>query len=79
MKKTDRSRKTKSARKKQVLPQGWDEKQIRDLLAHYENQTPEEQVAEHEAAFQDPDQTMMAVPTALVPKVRALIARQKRA
>jgi hypothetical protein len=42
---------------------------------HYEEQTEDEAVAEDEAAFEDQTQTLMEVPTALVPAIRALIAK----
>jgi len=56
------------------FPPGWNEKRVREVLAHYEGQTEDEAVAEDEAAFEDKDQTFMEVPNALVPKVRELIA-----
>ena len=56
------------------FPPGWDEDRVREVLAHYEAQTENEAVAEDEAAFEDQSQTFMEIPTALVPKVRALIA-----
>ena len=40
--------------KKQVFPPGWDEERVRKVIAHYENQTEDEEVAEDEAAFADP-------------------------
>ena len=57
------------------FPPGWDEERVRKVLAHYEEQTEAEAVAEDEAAFEDPTQTVMEVPTALVPAIRELIAR----
>ncbi len=65
--------------KEQRFPPGWDEKRVREVLAHYESQTEDEQFAEIEAALEADDVTMMAVPKELVPEVRALIARQKSA
>jgi len=61
-------------KKKQGLPRGWTEKQIRDLAEYYDNQSEEEQVAEHEAAYKASNQSMIAVPIDLVPEVRKLIA-----
>jgi len=61
------------------FPPGWDEERIRQVLAHYENQTEDEQFAEIEAAHEAADVTMMAVPTELVPEVRALLARKQSA
>jgi hypothetical protein len=57
------------------FPPGWDEERVRKVLAHYEEQTGAEAVAEDEAAFEEPTQTVMEVPTALVPVIRELIAK----
>lgn len=62
---------------RQKFPTGWDEERVRKVLGHYEVQTEEEAVAEDEAAFDDPKQTIMEIPNALVPAVRELIARHK--
>ena len=35
------------------FPPGWDEERVHRVLAHYENQSEEEAVAEDEAASQD--------------------------
>jgi len=59
------------------FPPGWDEERVRRLLAHYEEQTEEEAVAEDEAAFADQTQTVMEIPNGLVPAVRELIARHQ--
>ena len=48
---------------------------MQKVLAHYEEQTEDEAVAEDEAAFEDQTQTLMEVPTALVPAIRELIAK----
>jgi hypothetical protein len=63
----------------QKSPPGWDDERVREVLAHYENQTEDEQFAEIEAAHEAEGTTMMAVPTELAPEVRALIARQQSA
>lgn len=57
------------------FPPGWDEKRVRELIELYESQTEEEAVAEHEAAFESQTETMMGVPTPLVPEIRQLIAK----
>ena len=59
----------------QNFPPGWDESRVRDVLEHYESQTEDEQFAEIEAALESDAVTLMAVPTDLVPEVRALLAR----
>ena len=63
----------------QKFPPGWDEERVRQVLAHYEGQTEDEQFAENEAAQEAAGVTMMAVPTELVPEVRALLARKQSA
>ncbi len=65
--------------KKQRLPQGWTEKQIRELAAYHDRQTETEQAAEIEAALKQEGQTVMVVPTDLVPKIRKLISQQRPA
>ena len=45
---------------KQDFPPGWDEERVRDVLAHYEDQTEDEQFAEIEAAHEAVEVTPMA-------------------
>ena len=59
-----------------TFPPGWDESRVRKVLAHYEEQTEHEAVAEDEAAFEDSGQTFMEIPNELVPEVRELIAKR---
>ncbi len=66
-------------KRKQKYPAGWDEKRIRKLAEHYDNQTEDEQVAEHEEAFRAKNQTIMVVPTELVPEIIKLINRKRPA
>jgi hypothetical protein len=61
------------------FPPGWDENRVQKVLAHYETQSEDEAVAEDEAAFETAGQTIMEIPTELVPAVRELIARRKTA
>ena len=63
--------------KQSQFPPGWDDKQVQKVIAHYEAQTEEEAVAEDEAAFEDQTQTVMEIPTELVPIVRELIAKHQ--
>lgn len=64
--------------KESRFPPGWDEQRVRKVLAHYEEQTEDEAVAEDEAAFEDQTQTMIEVPTELVPAIRKLLAKHRR-
>ena len=63
--------------KQSKFPPGWDEERVRRVLAHYEQQTEEEAVAEDEAAFEDSTQAVVEVPRELVPAIRELIAKHK--
>jgi hypothetical protein len=63
--------------KQSNYPPGWDEKRVQHVLDHYESQSEDEAVAEDEAAFEAPEQTVMEIPTELVPQVRELIAKHK--
>ena len=63
--------------KQSRFPKGWNEKRVSDLLTHYETQTEDEAVAEDEATLLDPEQTVMEVPSRLVPAVRELIAKHE--
>ena len=58
------------------FPSGWDEEAARKVLAHYEDQTEEDALAEDEAGV-SPSETVMNVPHDLVPKVRELIAKRQ--
>ena len=66
-------------KRKQQYPPGWDEKRVQEVIDYYENQTDEERLADIEAARKAKNITMMAVPTELVPKVRAIIAKKRSA
>ncbi len=61
--------------KQSKFPPGWDEQRVRKVIAYYEAQTEDEAVADDEATLQDQTQTVMEIPTELVPVVRELIAR----
>jgi hypothetical protein len=62
----------------QNFPPGWDEARVQRVLKHYEQQSDEEAVAEDEAAYEDPGQTLMEVPNELVPAVRELLAKHAK-
>jgi len=60
------------------FPPGWDEERVERVLAHYETQSESEALAEDEATFETPRQTLMEVPSDLVPAVRELIAKHRK-
>ena len=63
--------------KQNDFPEGWDEARVRKVIAHYEQQSEEEAVAEDEAAYESTTQTFVEVPNDLLPVVRELIAKHK--
>ncbi len=64
-------------KKQSKFPPGWNEERVHKVLAHYEEQTENEAVAEDEAAFENQTQTVMEVPNELVSAIRELIAKRK--
>ncbi|MBI4765128.1 MAG: hypothetical protein HY787_11050 [Deltaproteobacteria bacterium] len=65
--------------KQSGFPPGWDAERVRRVLDHYKSQSEEEAVAEDEAAFEALEQTIIEVPTEIVPAIRELIAKHKAA
>lgn len=63
--------------KQSTFPPAWNTARIKRVLKHYESQTEEESVTEDEATFEQPGQTVMEIPSDLVPAVRRLIAKRK--
>jgi hypothetical protein len=59
-------------------PPGWDEERVRRVIAHYEQQTEEEAVAEDEAAFEDENLAVVEIPKELVPEVRRIVAKYEK-
>jgi hypothetical protein len=61
--------------KRQQFPKGWDDQRVKQLIAELDARTDEEWVAADEAAAEDADdQTVITVPTALLPEIRRLLA-----
>ena len=63
----------------EAATRGWDEERVRKLAKHYRHQAEDEQVAEHEAAFQADNQTVMVVPTEMVPAIVKLLNKKRPA
>jgi hypothetical protein len=63
--------------KQAKYPAGWDEARVKRVLAHYEQQSDDEAVAEDEAAYECTTHTTMKVPVDLVPAVRELLAKRR--
>ena len=64
---------TRDPANKPALPEGWSAARVADVIAHYQTQSEDEAVAEDEAALSRPGQTVMVIPTSLVPAVRKLL------
>jgi hypothetical protein len=62
-----------------LFPPGWNAERVTRVLEHYEAQSEDEAVAEDEAAYEMPGQTIMEVPMDIVPAVRELIAKRNAA
>jgi hypothetical protein len=62
--------------KRNNFPEGWDDDRVKQVIAHYENQTESEAIAEDESAWEDATQTFIEVPNDLIPIVRELIVRK---
>ena len=65
--------------KQSRFPEGWDEARVQRVIEHYESQAGAEAVAEDEAALDLKDQTLMEIPNDLVPAIRELIAKRRKA
>ena len=63
--------------KKNRFPRGWSAARVRCVLDRYEGQSEDEAVAEDEAAFRAPRQTVMIVPTDAVPAIREMLAKRR--
>ena len=65
--------------KRQRLQKGWSEEKIRQLAEYHDNLTEDQQAAEIESALADKHQTVMVVPSELVPEIVKLINRRRPA
>lgn len=59
-------------------PPGWDDDRVRRVIAHYEQQSEEEAVAEDEATLDNETLAVMEIPKELVPAVREIIAKYEQ-
>ena len=56
------------------MPKGWTEDELRAIAEYYDNQTEDEALAEDEAAYADPNSSVIVVPTELLPEINRLLA-----
>ena len=57
------------------FPPGWNEHRIQKVIKHYDSQSEVDALLEDEAAYEQNGQTIMGVPSELVPTMRDLIAK----
>jgi hypothetical protein len=67
----------KATMKRNRFPAGWDETRVQSVLEQYEQQTEDEALAEDEAAFRLRGQTVVVIPSRLVPEVTRLIEMRR--
>ena len=63
---------------KEYFPPGWNEKRVKEVIAHYDRLTEYERAAEIETAEEAEGETVMLIPNELVPQVSKLIARHQK-
>jgi hypothetical protein len=82
MKKTkmsENSSRGKTGKKmKQEFPPGWNERKVRAVIHHHDRLTDEELAREIETAQEVTQETLISVPTQLVPAIQKLIQRHQR-
>ena len=81
MKKTTftKSKNRKTGKKiKQEYPPGWNERRVRAVIRHYDRLTDEELAHEIETAPEVSEETLICVPTKLLPEIQKLIARHRQ-
>ena len=55
------------------FPPGWDEARVQDVIDHYESLSEDEEIAEDDAAWGNPNMVALLIPRELVPAVNALL------
>jgi len=58
------------------FPPGWDADRVERLIAHYDALDEAQQVAEDEAAQEQPSQTTVVVPVEFMPAIRQMFAQK---
>lgn len=65
-------------RLKQKFPPGWSERRVRAVIRHYEHQADEERAREIESAPEVTDESLISVPTELLPAIRKVILQHQK-
>ncbi|MGW8256018.1 MAG: hypothetical protein ACWGMZ_00880 [Thermoguttaceae bacterium] len=61
------------------FPPGWDADRVRRLIDYYDALDEEHELAEDEAAQEQPSQTTVVVPVELMPAIRQMLAHKSEA
>ena len=73
------SKRRKTGKKiKQEFPPGWNERKVRAVIEHYDRLTDDELAHEIETAQEVKEETLISVPTELVPMIQRLIIRNQQ-
>lgn len=56
-----------------VYPPGWDAQRVQEVIDYYDAMSDDDLAAEIDTADADPNNTMMPIPTELVPAVQTLL------
>jgi hypothetical protein len=68
----------KAPKVNQNFPAGWNQERVQAVIDYYEKMTDAERAADIEAAREIEGQTLISVPTKLIPAIRKLIAKHQR-
>jgi O-phosphoseryl-tRNA(Cys) synthetase len=63
---------------KQKFPRGWNERKVRAVIQHYDRLTDDELAHEIETAREVRDETLISIPTQLLPAVQKLIVQHQQ-
>jgi hypothetical protein len=72
--KNNRKKSAISPVRRSQFPPGWTEKRVREAIAYYDSLTDDEWLALDEGARNTKNETLMSVPSELVPAIGQLIA-----
>jgi hypothetical protein len=73
------SKRRKTGQKiKQEYPPGWNERKVRAVIQHYDRLTEDERAHEIETAQEVKEETLISVPTELLPVIQRLLVRHQQ-
>jgi hypothetical protein len=72
------TRREASKKTKLRFPPGWNERKVRAVIEHYDRLTDEELAREIETAQEVTEETLISVPTELLPTIQQLIVRHQQ-